>query len=143
MLSEKRYVYEDRERPWTVPALIALSLLSWLVSVVFDFSYGADGDSGPRFLLKVVLSLLFYWGLWTGRRWAYVFTVIATLFTAVVSVPYLLSDRAEVAEGLWLVITLIIQLYLLFHPLTRAYFKEHESLTTSGDQAEASRSMDP
>lgn len=126
MLSEKRYAYEDRERPWTVPALIALAAVSWLVSAVFDLSWEGNASRGWDYaIMSVVLAAIFARGLWLGRRWAYVFTVFFGGFSALFTVPYLLSDRAVLGDALWLIASSLVHFYLLFHPLTRAYFKPH------------------
>lgn len=130
MLSERHYNYEERERPWTVPALIGFGIFSWLVSVIFDLSFASEGGQ-DRYkgwgytLMGLVLIAAYYRGLWLGRRWAYVFSIVMTVFTVVVLIPYLGSERVELPEVLWLVVALVTQTYLLFHPATRAYFKEH------------------
>lgn len=135
MLSEQRVDYEDRERPWTVPALVALGVVSWLVSAVFDLSWEGGADRGWDYaIMSVVLAAIFARGLWLGRRWAYVITVFFGGFSLLFLVPYLLSDRAVLGDALWLTASSLVHFYLLFHPLTRAYFKPHPLIEASDAQ---------
>ena len=132
MLSEQRYAYEDRERPWTVPALIAFSILGWIVSMAFDFSYERGDSEGVGYTLVGLLFLvIFARGLWLGLRWAYAFTVFFGVVSLFFTVPYLLSDDVVLADAVWLMFSSLLHLFLLFHPLTRAYFKEHPKLETA------------
>lgn len=132
MLSEQRYAYEERERPWTVPALIAFSILGSIVSIAFDLSYERSDSEGAGYTLVGILFLvIFARGLWLGRRWAYAFTVFFSVVSLLFTVPYLLSDRMVLGDAVWLMVSSLLYLFLLFHPLSRAYFKEHPKMETA------------
>ena len=141
MLSEKRYVYEDRERPWTVPALIGLGVLTWIASLVFDSALSDRSGAGrgsAYMVFWLVVSALIYRGLWLGLRWAYVVSVVISVFGAFATNLYLLSDRGDARQSVWFFTLAVVELTLLFHPSTRDYFKEHKLLDAHGDEGEGS-----
>ena len=119
----------------------ALRSTEWGVVCNVPFACRAGQRLGYT-IFSLVVGALFYWGLWLGRRWAYVLTVIGAVLGAFMTLLYVVSERADFEQGLWFVAISAVQMYLLFHPLTRTYFKEYEDVNTCGVQAESSRSTD-
>ena len=105
-------------RPWTVTALLV-----WvLASVLWDVFSRALVTSSWAAGFGLPLAAVIAFGAWRAKRWAFTLMLAATLFSVVIILPasYFLENK-EASTLLVPSISLLGQLFLLFHPATRAY----------------------
>ncbi|MFX1482372.1 MAG: hypothetical protein ACFFCP_04200 [Promethearchaeota archaeon] len=70
-------------------------------------------------LIIGIIGLILFYGLWTLKSWAWIWTLLANLLTLVLG---LLGDLGSITNWISIAISAIIVIYMLM-PSTRAYFK--------------------
>jgi hypothetical protein len=113
-------------RPIAVKLLVVLdvvlgvlALLPLLFPQIRPFpTFGIVNDLGS--IAFALISFILAYGLWSGRRWAWVFSLIFSLFGIAASI-FALFVRPRTGEFVSLVIDLVI-VYLLMQPGVQRYF---------------------
>lgn len=115
-------------RPWTVKALVVLGILGAISyqirGAMFDVFDVKDSLSIVKSVLGIGVAILFAWGLWNGKRWAYVLTVIGAGLSSVILTVYVfgnLGSIGAVGKLIWF-IDVAATWYLVLHPQTRTFF---------------------
>lgn len=108
---------ERVNRPWTVVVLVLWGLGSALWALFFG--HGSWTDQ----ILNIGFTALFTWGLWTGKRWAFLLTLAGALAMLVVVAveTFLDPPKMDTLGKIVFVITAVGTLYLLRHPLTKRF----------------------
>lgn len=76
-----------------------------------------------RNLFSFGLAIVFAWGLWAGKRWAYWLTFAGALLTGVVWAIFVFSGSTQVDtlyKVVWFV-NVVVTLFLLWHPATKRF----------------------
>lgn len=105
-----------RQRPWTVTTLIAWGIAGALWGLFF-------GDWQATDLISLPLALLFGWGFWTGKRWAYTLTFAGAVLSGIFLAGYVVTGSTRIdtlGKVLWF-INVAGTLYLLLHPATKGF----------------------
>jgi len=111
---------------------IALMVLGALLRRGFfgmpRFMHGVVLVIGVVLLILCLLYLGLAWGLWTGKGWAWILSLILAVLGIIISLIALFRGR------LGIIIVLILDaviVYYLFTPNVRTFFGEYKPLTTS------------
>jgi len=106
LLSGITVIFARRVLPAAFPQIRPLSAISFTVGIVY--------------VTFAVLDFVVAYGLWVGRKWAWVISIILSIFGIITSV-FTLFLRPRAGEVLALVIDLVIMFYLI-QPRVQAYF---------------------
>ena len=82
---------------------------------------------GGALIAFALLCLVLAYGLWTGRRWAWIISIILSILVLIASILSLIRG------GLGAVVTLVLDaiiLYYLTRPRVRAFFHEESAPST-------------
>lgn len=105
-----------QERPWTVHAIVAVSILGSLFSLALD---------GPEesFLAGTAVQVILLWGLWLRRGWAYGLLLWLTGLGLFGWILWVLTQYRAIPPGWSSLIALssATSFALLRHPLTKRY----------------------
>ena len=107
-------------RPWSVYALVAVSL------VALAWGQLVDVDRSLWDALAITIGLFLIWGLWTGRQWAFSISFILTSLCLVLAggaalVQFFLFESAVVSGLLISAGVAAIWLVLLLRPETKRF----------------------
>ena len=109
--------------------VIVVASSSGMITVEGHTIFRADASLGSAllagmFLVVGLLSLLFAWGLWRLKRWAYWATVILQVISLTNSVIAFTQGPAHVAFiVVGMINPVVMLLYLLVNPRARAAFR--------------------
>lgn len=106
--------YEDR--PWTIHAIVAVSVLGVLFSL-------ALGGPDASFLAGIAIQAILLWGLWLGRGWAYGLLLFLTGLGLFGWILWILTQHRAIPPA-WsnlIALSSATTIALLRHPLTKRY----------------------
>src|SRR5690348_3756320 len=93
------------------------AVVATAVNVVGGFLGGAP-------LIIGVLSLIFTWGLWMLKRWAFWTTIVVAALNIVIALPELFQTHPNIFSFIVrIIIPVIILLYFLLYPQVRHAFR--------------------
>ncbi len=81
---------------------------------------------GPPLIIGI-LTLIFTWGLWMLKRWAYWTTIVIAVLNILVALPPLFQSYSNIPSFVFrliiLIVPIVILLYFLFFPQVRHAFR--------------------
>jgi len=118
LLSGITVIFARRVLPEAFPQIRPLSPVTFTVGILY--------------VIFTVLAFIVAYGLWVGRKWAWVIAVILSVFGIITSV-FTLFLRPRAGEVTALIIDLVIMFYLI-QPRVQAHFgrKSTAAITSSG-----------
>lgn len=119
------------DRPWTVKALVAWSLLATGLTLVLERSLSGSDIAGIAF------AALTAWALWNGKSWMYTLIFAGFSLCAVgLGVATFTGgvDRSTLVRS-W--IAVVVGFYLLVHPATRAFAQTQRQPMQAAPQTSA------
>lgn len=122
----------NTQRPSAITTAVALHVLLSLAGIVLsipDLINGANPEGPPMFIVVLsiiigVLGLVSAWGLWQGKRWGMISTVVLRILDALSAAPgiffapLLLLQIACVVN----VVLSVVVIVLLFMPAARRVY---------------------
>lgn len=94
-----------------------------ILMVIIGISILVNGIILPyTFPVHIVLAIAWFvlaWGLWTGRGWAWIITLILAIISAIFNIISIISMNFG---SIFSLIVNIIIIYYLYRPNVRAYF---------------------
>ena len=106
LLSGITVIFARRVLPAAFPQIRPLTAISFTVGIVY--------------VTFAVLDFVVAYGLWVGRKWAWVISIILSIF-GIITAVFILFLRPRAGEVLALLIDLVIIFYLI-QPRGEAYF---------------------
>lgn len=124
-----------QERPWTVHAIVAVSILG------SSFSLALDGPDAP-FFAGLAIQVILLWGLWMRRGWAYGLLLGLTALGLFGWIFWVLTQYRAIPPAWSSLIALssVTAIALLRHPLTKRYAAHHGAHTIPTGSNEPLRS---
>ena len=110
-----------RKRPLGVTILAILAGISGISLIGVGIANGSFG------IVLGIIWLIMAWGLWTGKGWAWIITVILTIISIILSVVAVVVGA--VASIITLIIDIVI-LYYLYRPNVKSYFGRGSKFST-------------
>ena len=89
--------------------------------------------AGVAFIIFAVLDFVIAYGLWVGRKWAWVLSVVFSVFGIIIAV-FSLFLRPRMGQLYALLIDLVILFYLM-QPRVQSYFRPSSSVGRAGSGA--------
>jgi len=120
------------ERPVGITILAALAIIGGLISIAAGLSIGIlggtiPGAQGPAGFIGVValiigiLQLIYGWGLWTLKPWAWLLALIGSLLSAISGLVQIFAGGNSSSGLLSIIIAAIIVWYLTTPDIKRAF----------------------
>lgn len=118
---------EELPRPWTVKVLVAWGVAGTAWGLLFGDGWDASE------LVSVACAILFAWGMWTARRWAFSLSFVGALLSAVFLVGYVVtgSTRVDVLGKILWAVSVVGMIFLLRHPLTKRFIGVEKDPSTA------------
>jgi hypothetical protein len=111
---------ETRSHPLGVTILSILAGISGIVGIVVGII--ASLIIPPAGVVGIVIGLIWLglaWGLWTGKGWAWIITVIIAIISIIFNIFGAVTGHVDQIISL---IIAAVMLYYLFRPNVKAYF---------------------
>ncbi|MCA1675882.1 MAG: hypothetical protein LC799_28150 [Actinobacteria bacterium] len=129
--SEQMIQAEEMRPPWTVKVLVAWGI----AGTAWGLAFGDGWNTSD--LVSLGCAILFVWGMWTAKRWAFALSFAGTLLSGLFLVGYVVtgSTRIDTVGKIMWAIGVVGTIYLLRHPLTKRFNgidKEPSSTAPSG-----------
>ena len=127
---------EEPQRPWTVKALVVLSVLGTVIgAVIQDQALGAV-------VFNIAFTALMVWAYWEGKRWAYQLTfALIVLGGTLGTLALFLNDETTLVQRIYWIATIVVYVVLLQHPRTKAFIGIGETPPPAGPPSRGGRGI--
>jgi hypothetical protein len=119
---------ETRSRPLGVTILAVLAGINGIVGIVVGIIESLIFP--PAGIIGIVIGLIWLglaWGLWTGKGWAWIVTVIIAIISIIFNIFGAVTGHVEQIISL---IIAAVMLYYLTRPNVKAYFGRGTKIST-------------
>jgi len=123
MSLQKNASFSSSERPLGITIIAGLQMIGGAILTLLSISFFTSlRDFSLFFLLLGIFSFLIGWGLWEGKRWAWIIYVIVAALSILVSLP---------TFDLVSLIYAGLILWYMFQPNVKRYFRIEAEPTSS------------
>jgi hypothetical protein len=107
----------EKSRPLGI-TIITILVVIVAISILVN-GFVSPSPTLPVHIIIGIAWLVLAWGLWTGRGWAWIITLILAVISAIFNVFEIIT--LNVGSVFSLIVNIII-IYYLYRPNVRAYF---------------------